>query len=259
MSNPMSEAERAAAWQELQDFARALRRFNAPQIRAAFVIGSFPGGYFRPGQSDLDVVIILAGSPPTDEPTCQQHQALRQAIKELASKASPYEIEPMFIYEAELKRDPQSGLLPRADFALRLLLQSQLLMGEFDLQQVDQPLPQDFIVVLQRYLEYFQHKIIPDSIDQAPLPALVKHVLTLMRYALIICRQHVQYNKLAVLQDYLRLTPELPLPDSLQRVIEKSLQGEPIDQDLAAAFRQELPAFQQALVDAMLRAKPESN
>jgi len=28
---------------------------------------------------------------------------------------------------------------------------------------------------------------------------------------------------------------------------------------LAAAFRQELPAFQQALVDAMLRAKPESH
>lgn len=259
MSTRMSEAERATAWQELQDFAHALQEFNAPQIRAAFVIGSFPGGYFRPGQSDLDVVIILGGSPPTDEPTCQQHQTLRQAIRRIASTASPYEIEPLFIYEAELKRDPHSGLLPHADFASRLLLQSQLLMGEFDLNQVDQPLPQDFIVVLQRYLEYFQHKIIPDGIDQAPLPALVKHVLTLMRYALIICRHHVQYNKLAVLQDYLRLIPEIPLPHSLQKVIEKSLQGEPIDQDLAAAFRQELPAFQQALVDAMLRAKPESN
>ncbi len=259
MSNPMSEAERAAAWQELQGFARALQEFNAPQIRVAFVIGSFPGGYFRPGQSDLDVVIILAGSPPTDEPTCQQHQALRQAIKELANKASPYEIEPMFIYEAELKRDPRNGLLPRADFALRLLLQSQLLMGEFDLQQVDQPLPQDFTYVLQRYLEYFQHKIGPDGFDQAPLSDLVKHVLTLMRYALIICRQHEQYNKFAILQDYLRFIPELPLPDSIKRSIEKSLQGEPIDQDLAATFRQELPVFQQALVDAMLRAKPESN
>jgi hypothetical protein len=132
-------------------------------------------------------------------------------------------------------------------------------MGDFDLHQVDQPLPQDFTYVLQRYLEYFQHKIVPDSLDQALLPALVKHVLTLMRYALIICRQHVQYNKLAVLQDYLRLIPEIPLPHSIQKVIEKSLQGEPIDQDLAAAFRLELPAFQRALVDAMLRAKPESN
>jgi len=259
MSTLMSEAERAAAWQELQDFARALQELHAPQIRAAFVIGSFPGGYFRSGQSDLDVVIILAGSPPEDELTCQEHQTLRQAIKRIASIASPYEIEPMIIYEAELKRDPHSGLLPRADFALRLLSQSQPLMGEFDLHQVDQPLPQDFKVVLQRYLEYFQHRIIPDGIDQATLPALVKHVLTLMRYALIICRQHVQYNKLAILQDYLRLIPELPLPDSLKRAIEKSLQGEPIDPDLAAAFRQELPAFQQALVDAMLRAKPESN
>jgi len=259
MSTLMSEAQRAAAWQELQDFARALQELHAPQIRAAFVIGSFPGGYFRPGQSDLDVVIILAGSPPTDEHTCQQHQALRQAIKELASKGSPYEIEPMFVYEAELKRDPRSSLLPRADFALRLLLQSQLLIGEFELRQVDQPLPQDFKIVLQRYLEYFQHRIIPDGIDQAPLPALVKHVLTLMRYALIICRQHVQYNKLAVLQDYLRLIPEIPLPNSLQKAIEKSLQGEPIGPDLAAAFRQELPAFQQALVDAMLQAKPESH
>jgi len=80
-----------------------------------------------------------------------------------------------------------------------------------------------------------------------------------MRYALIICRQHVQYNKLAVLQDYLRLIPEIPLPHSLQKAIEKSLLGEPIDPDLAAAFRRELPAFQQALVDAMLRAKPESH
>ena len=259
MSNSMSAAKRSAAWQELQEFARALQEFNAPQIRAAFVIGSFPGGYFRPGQSDLDVVIIFAGSPPTDETTCQQHQALRQAIKELASKASPYEIEPMFIYESELKRDPHSGLLPRADFASRLLLQSQLLMGEFDLHQVDQPMPQDFIPTLQRYLEYFQHKIVPNGFDQAPLSGLIKHVLTLMRYALIICRQHVQYNKFAILQDYLRLILELPLPDSLKRAIEKSLQSEPIEPDLAAAFRQELPAFQQALVDAMLRAKPESH
>ena len=259
MSTLMSEAERAAAWQELQDFARALQELHAPQIRAAFVIGPFPGGYFRPGQSDLDVVIILAGSPPTDEPTCQQHQALRQAIKRIASIASPYEIEPLFIYETELKRDPHSGLLPRADFALRLLLQSQLLMGDFDLHEVDQPLPQDFTYVLQRYLEYFQHKIDLDGFDQVSLSDLVKHVLTLMRYALIICRQHVQYNKLAVLQDYLRLIPEIPLPHSLQKAIEKSLLGEPIDPDLAAAFRRELPAFQQALVDAMLRAKPESH
>jgi hypothetical protein len=124
---------------------------------------------------------------------------------------------------------------------------------------VDQPLPQDFKVVLQRYLEYFQHKIVPDGIDQASLSELVKHALTLMRYALIICRQHVQYNKLAVLQDYLRLLPEIPLPNSLQKVAEKSLQDEPIDLDLVSAFRRELPAFQQALVDAMLRAKPESH
>jgi len=61
------------------------------------------------------------------------------------------------------------------------------------------------------------------------------------------------------LQDYLRLIPELPLPDSLKRAIEKSLQSEPIEPDLAAAFRQELPVFQQALIDAMLRAKPESH
>ncbi len=259
MSTLMSEAERAAAWQELQDFARALQELHAPQIRAAFVIGSFPGGYFRSGQSDLDVVIILAGSPPEDELTCQEHQTLRQAIKRIASIASPYEIEPLFIYETELKRDPHSGLLPRADFALRLLLQSQLLMGDFDLHEVDQPLPQDFTYVLQRYLEYFQHKIDLDGFDQVSLSDLVKHVLTLMRYALIICRQHVQYNKLAVLQDYLRLIPEIPLPHSLQKAIEKSLLGEPIDPDLAAAFRRELPAFQQALVDAMLRAKPESH
>ena len=257
MSAPMTNAEHSAAWQELQAFARALQALNAPQIRAAFVIGSFPGGYFRPGQSDLDVVVILSGSPPQDEPTCQQHQALSQAIREIAGSASPYEIEPMFIYESELKRDPHSGFLPRADFASRLLRQSQLLLGEFDLQQVDQPLPKDFIPVLQRYLAYFQQKFSPDALSQAPLAELVKHALTLMRYALMICRQHMQYNKIVVLQDFQRLLPEIQLPASLKTVIEKSLHGEPITPDLDAAFRRELPAFQQTLLDAVHRAKPE--
>ena len=253
----MTVAERAAAQQELQAFAEALQALQAPQIRAAFTIGSFPGGYFRPGQSDLDVVIILAGSPPQDAEARAEEEQLRKAVQAIAQAAKPFELEAMFVYGSQLMRDPHTGLLPAADIASRLLVQSARLCGEFDLQQVEPPLPQDFLPNLADYWQDWQQKVGQGVESAMPVPILVKHLFTLLRYFLIIRHQHVQYNKLQLLTDYQRLAIELPLPAAIQNVLEKTLQGETIPLETEAAFRHELPAFEQALIRATLPAKPE--
>jgi len=220
MSTSSTETEHGLAWQELHRFSDQIRALQSAEIRAVFAIGSLPGGYFRPGQSDLDAVVVLAGSPPRDDARCRTHQQLSETIRDLASAAKPYELEATCVYESELIRDPKTGLLPRPDFASRLLIQSQLLMGEFDLEMIDNPMPQDFIPIAEHYLEYWREKQGPVSSATVPLAELVKHALTLMRYYLIIRRQHVQYNKFLLVQDYERLTPELPLPAALKTVIQ---------------------------------------
>ncbi len=257
MSASLTENAQSVAWQELHRISGQIRALQSPEIRAVFAIGSLPGGYFRPGQSDLDVVVILAGSPPQDEARCNALQQLSVTIRDLASAAKPYELEATFVYESELMRDPKTGVLPRADFASRLLTQSQVLMGEFDLQKIDNPLPQDFIPIAERYLEYRREKYGPASFGTVPLPELVKHILTLMRYYLIIKRQHVQYNKFQLVQDYERFAPELPMPTALKTVILRFLQDKSIQPEEVATFRKELPQFEQALVAAMLPSKPE--
>jgi len=80
MSTSSTETEHGLAWQELHRFSDQIRALQSAEIRAVFAIGSLPGGYFRPGQSDLDAVVILAGSPPRDDARCRTHQQLSETI-----------------------------------------------------------------------------------------------------------------------------------------------------------------------------------
>jgi len=52
-----------AAWKELETFSSSADGLRLSEVRAIFAIGSMPGGYFRPGQSDLDVLVLFKGAP----------------------------------------------------------------------------------------------------------------------------------------------------------------------------------------------------
>ncbi len=88
-----ANAQINAAWEELTAFAVAADALRLNEVRAIFSIGSLPGGYFRPGQSDLDVLVLLRGMPHTEMVFNAAQQEEKQRLETLAAQAAPYEME----------------------------------------------------------------------------------------------------------------------------------------------------------------------
>ena len=63
MTSSYSAEQTLKAWRTVEDLAHRLTTAQFKALGAVFVIGSLPGGYFRPGQSDLDVVALFNNPP----------------------------------------------------------------------------------------------------------------------------------------------------------------------------------------------------
>ena len=252
-----ANAQINAAWEELTAFAGAADALRLNEVRAIFSIGSLPGGYFRPGQSDLDVLVLLRGMPHTEMVFNAAQQQEKQRLETLAAQAAPYEMELIFLHESRLQRDPQTGRLPYADFVQRLLSQSKLLWGAFELSSLEAPGKEDFACAFKRYLEYLRKKHGDDFIKQGILTELLKHVLVLMRTYLQVQRGMLEYDKTQLAQRYRASNPTIALPPGIARALEAQFAGEALTPQISDAVRAELPAFHAALVEEILRLNPE--
>lgn len=245
-----------AAWKELSAFADAANGLRLSEARAIFAIGSLPGGYFRPGRSDLDVLVIFHGAPEPKAKFSAAQQDEKERLEALAAQAAPYEIELIFLHETRLRRDPQNGRFPYADFTQRLLSQSKLLWGAFDLGSLETPEIEDITCAFRRYLEYLRKKHGDDFLRQGALTELLKHALVLMRTYLQVQRRVLEYDKTQLARRYGESFPAVPLPSGLTRALEAWLANEAFSGELEAAARAELPVFHAALVEEILRLTP---
>lgn len=245
------------AWIELEAFASAAEALRLSEVRAIFSIGSLPGGYFRPGQSDLDVLVLFRGMPDAQGIFNEAQQEEKQQLEALAAQAGPYEMELIFLHESRLQRDPLTGGLPYADFVQRLLSQSKLLWGKFDLASLEAPQKEDIICAFRRYLKYFHKKHGGNFFMQGTLAELLKHTLVLMRTYLQVLRGVPEYDKTQLARRYHESNPTVPLPPGITLALEAQFAGEAPTSQISDAVRAELPAFHAALVEEMLRLSPE--
>lgn len=243
-----------AARRELRNFSSGAGALGLQETRAIFVIGSLPGGYFRPGQSDLDVLVIFRGAPTPEGAFSAEQLAEKERLEALAAQAEPFEIELLFLHETRLLRDPQTGLFPYADFAQRLISQSELLWGELDLKRVDTPTKEDFACAFRRYLEYVRKKQGSDFFSRGTLAELLKHALVLMRYFLLVQRGILEYDKTQLARRYQESQPPVPLPPALARALNTQFAGEVISAELSGAARAALPDFHAELSRKILKS-----
>ncbi len=250
-----------AAWKELETFSSSADGLRLSEVRAIFAIGSLPGGYFRPGQSDLDVLVLFQGAPGTEADFNKFQLAEKERLEALAAQAGPYEIELLFLHETRLQRDPLTGRFPYADFVQRLLSQSKLLWGAFETGSLEAPGKEDFACAFRRYLEYLRKKHVGEFQvfwSQGKLEELLNHTLALMRAYLQVQRGVSEYDKTRLAQRYRESQPSVPLPPALASALKARFAGAPISSEIAAAARAELPAFHAALAAQILRVNPES-
>ena len=98
----------AQAWQIVEEFARKLADELDEGLLSVIVIGGLSGGYYRPGVSDIDTVVVIApDSRPFAEPLVErlreEYRVRCQVPKEFgAFVVTPEQLRPPYLPEEEL-------------------------------------------------------------------------------------------------------------------------------------------------------------
>ena len=217
------------AWTLLHEFAREASSIDPSRIKAIIAIGSLPGGYYRQGQSDLDVVIIMADA---NQASGLAKTNFLTAIRETTSKFQSCcdeetKLEAVLVRESELSATNAEGFLANPQLNVRLKVQGHILFGGYDLGLVPMPLPHD---LLNEFRQNETRDISDgETQDEQPDPSgLIKYAFYLIRSYLSIVHVVFDFNKLTLLDTYKKHTP--PYEDeTFFELISKSLTGEQLD------------------------------
>jgi predicted nucleotidyltransferase len=213
----------AAVWSLLERIAECILNANLPGFKVLFVIGSLAGGYYKPGQSDVDLVALFAGSPPAEDETKRLAELLEALVGE---RPANLDIDILPRYESDLAIDPDSGLYFNPDLVARLLIQSKKLAGSYDLSQLKMPGPRDFQAEFPSQLSWWRANHGPLETCAQPLQA--KYLLLVLRsWMAVLCKQLI-YNKTELIAAYWQANPSQPLTPALEHFLAKYLMAEPI-------------------------------
>ena len=217
------------AWTLLHEFAREASSIDPSRIKAIIAIGSLPGGYYRQGQSDLDVVIIMADA---NQASGFAKTNFLTAIRETTSKFQSCcdeetKLEAILVSESDLNATNDEGFLLNPQLNARIKLQGKILCGGYDLGLVPMPSPRDL-------LNEFRQNETRDMSDgeaqdtQHDPSGLIKYAFYLIRSYLSIVHSVFDFNKLTLLDTYKKHTP-LYEDETFFELINKSLTGEQLD------------------------------
>ncbi len=235
------------AWELLNLITLRVVSAHLPGLRSVMAIGSLPGGYFRPDQSDLDMVVLF-NEIPADS---QSELMLREKLLELSSQNLPitgFDLECLPRYVPDLGRNPVDNLLYYPDLVARLKLQGHQLYGNYPLDTLEMPSRADWKKELGQFLIHWGQK--PPETAQS-IQGTVKYTLTLMRFYLAIERHAVQYNKFKLVDAYDANKPVIKLPVPIKAFIRASLMGWEISPSALERAQTELPGFQFELLKAL--------
>jgi len=220
MPNPLSET---AVWTLLERIAERMQNAHLPGFRAFFVIGSLAGGYYKPGQSDVDLLALFAGSPPAEDEYKRQAELLESLVGKIPWNLA---VDILPRYESDLSIDPNTGLYLRPDLVARLLTQSRQLAGSYDLSSMKMPGPRDFQAEFPIQLDWWQANHGP--LETCPPPLQAKYLLLVLRSWLVVFRHQLSYNKSELIAAYQNAKPTQALTPTLERFLAEYLKGEPI-------------------------------
>jgi predicted nucleotidyltransferase len=147
------------AWKIAKCFAQDVARLTGEHLIAVSVIGSLASGFYRPGKSDIDTVVILRDDYDDE---------MVESVKALAHQYSilynvPKGFGAVIIREQELSPpyDPEREFVPEI---LRLKRQGIVILGDYNLQSIPEPSQEDF----QAYTKVFYPWLKANYIDRRP-------------------------------------------------------------------------------------------
>lgn len=213
------------AWEILDRYVQDCLKIDRDSLLAVYATGSLGGGYYRPGQSDIDAVLIVADGSQEIwgdwEEGSEQLAALNRAYRERYQ--IPKDFGPFAIQENELypPYDPTLDLLPLE--IARLKVQGLCVYGAFDLASVPMPAAEDFRQGARNFEAWWRQEFAKDHpLSTLSGAACVNSVLLYLgRYLRIECGV-LEFNKRALVAAYLAHDP--PFVDRAAfRLVETSL------------------------------------
>ena len=211
-----------------KQFANIVRDLLKDKLLAVFAIGSLGSDYYRPGQSDIDTIII----------TSLKREELKIYRKEIRKLADSYQekfdvpkgfgaillaeeqLYPPYISEEELILE-----------IYRIKLQSKLIYGNYDITNIPNPSKDAIIEDAKAFEKWRQeeHKNNPDfKINNNIM--LVNSTLMMLKRYLMIKWDIIEFNKFKVIDLYMKNNPPY-VDEYLFEFIEKNLHNEEIEID----------------------------
>lgn len=206
-----------------QQFANDVNILLKDKLLAVFAIGSLGSDYYRPGQSDIDTIIITSLKR-------EELKIYRKDIRKIAdSYQEKYNVPKGFgaILLAEEQLYPP--YIPEEELILeiyRIKLQSKLIYGNYDITKIPNPTKKDIIEDAKSFEKWRQeeHRSNPDFKINNNIMLVNSTLMMLKRYLIIKC-DIIEFNKFKVIDLYIKNNP--PYADEeLFEFIEKSLHNE---------------------------------
>lgn len=184
------------------EFAQEIDGLYPGKIEAVFAIGSLGSDYYRPGQSDIDTVLITRFSRAEVEGVIEQveriadtYQARYQVPKGFGAIVFAKEqLFAPYVHEEELVQE-----------ILRLKTQSRLVWGEYDLSAVPMP---DWDAIGED-IRHFQEWVDSQPPFNYSLTAFVNSTLIALKRYLLLKHHIIEFNKFKVIDLYLRHDPPM--------------------------------------------------
>ncbi len=229
------------AWQIVTDYALEVEKIEPASLVAVYAIGSLPGGYYRAGQSDLDVALIVRdGSDATWESAGSEFATLNQKYQALCGDGTGFEGFP--VVENRLYPAHAGGLLPMPQLNARLKLQSRLLYGSYDLEWIPMPTKADWIADAIRLNTAWQADGGDTQLNRMGASALVSHGLLLMRQYLALREGRICFNKLELVDYYLKCDPSASDRPSFE-TLKHHLEGRTLAEEELETLRKWIAKF----------------
>jgi len=186
----------------------------AHPVKAVFAIGSLGGGYYRPGQSDIDTAIILdctreeaAFHEQAIEKNAGQYRDKYNIPKDFGAVVMGYEqLFPPYVPEEELALE-----------IMRVKLQGQLIYGNLSSEKIPMP-DMESVKACENAFENWRASGFHVPPKQMTRQMTVNSILLLIRRFLMLERGIIEFDKRKMIPLYLAHQPPMVSPLYLNAV-----------------------------------------
>jgi hypothetical protein len=222
----MAFIDAEAAWNILFRYAEDCLKIDSPSLLAVFAIGSLPAGYYRPGQSDIDAVLLVQDGAEKLWGSCLEPSSeltiLNRSYRERYRIPKGFGPFPISASDLFPPYDAHKELV--CEIA-RLKIQGRRVYGCFDLDVIPMPTGSDVLADAQHFEEWWRDEFSPSATtEDLSAAACTNTVLLHLARFLWIKRDIIEFDKRRILPRYLDSEPPFIHPEAFS-IVERSLTG----------------------------------